>query len=174
MSQGDAAWRPTAALGRAVFTAAVAVAGALLLGEPALVVLAVPFVALAAVGLLHRPTRTPQLTTHLDHASLHEGQGTTSRLAVADASDAEYLTRASGQPAYVVMRPHGGQVGALLSGPEGAGPPIEVSPRRWGRRFLGEEKVALMSPWAGFRYGPVLLGGQHLRVLPTAAVYDSR
>ncbi|GAA1764120.1 DUF58 domain-containing protein [Nocardioides hankookensis] len=167
-------WRPTAALGRAVFTAAVAVAGALLVGEPALVVLAVPFVALAALGLLHRPRQAPQLTTYLDHTSLHEGQGTTSRLTVTDASDAEYLTRASGQPAYVAMRPHGGQVGALLSGPDAVGPPVEISPRRWGRRYLGEEKVALMSPWAGFRFGPVSLGGQHLRVLPMAAVYDSR
>jgi uncharacterized protein (DUF58 family) len=174
MTRADAQWRPTAALGRAVFTAATAVAGALLIGDPALLVLAVPFVVLATLGLLHRPTQVPRLTSHLDHASLHEGQGTTSRLAVDGADDAEFLTRASGRPPYVVVRPHGGQVGGLLTGSDALGPLIELSPRRWGRRFVGQEKVALMSPWAGFRFGPVALGGQHMTVLPMAAVYDSR
>jgi len=174
MSQADARWRPTGALGRAIVIAAVAVSGALLAGEPALVVLAVPFVACATLGLLHRPSRVPQLSSQLDHASLHEGQGTTSRLTVTDADDAEQLTRSFGRPPYVAMRPHDGQVGALLSGPDGPAPVVEISPRRWGRRFLGEEKVALMAPWAGYRFGPVALGGQQMRVLPTMAPYDSR
>ena len=73
MSSTEARWRPTAALGRAIVTGAVAVAGALLIGDPALVVLAVPFVALSTLGLLHRPTRVPRFTARLDHASLREG-----------------------------------------------------------------------------------------------------
>lgn len=174
MSHPDAQWRPTGALGRAVVVAAVAVCGALLVGDPALLVIAVPFVAIATLGLLHRPVRSPVLAARLDHASLHEGQGTTSRLTLADADDAEYLTRASGHAPYVAMRPHQGQVGALLDGPAGPAPLVEVSPRRWGRRILGEEKVALMSPWAGYRFGPLLLGGQQLRVLPATSAYDSR
>jgi uncharacterized protein (DUF58 family) len=174
VTQADAQWRPTAALGRAIVVAAVAVVGALLAGESALVVLAVPFVALATLGLLHRPSRVPHLSSQLDHATLHEGQATTSRLVVTDADDAEHLTRSFGRPPYVAMRPHGGQVGALLAGAGGPAPVVELSPRRWGRRFLGEEKVALMTPWAGYRFGPVPLGGQQLRVLPVAAPYDSR
>ena len=174
MTQADTQWRPTSALGRAIVVAAVAVAGALLVGDPALVVLAVPFVVLATLGLVHRPSRVPQLSSQLDHATLHEGQATTSRLVVADADDAEHLTRAFGRPPYVAMRPHGGQVDALLAGPDGPAPVVELSPRRWGRRFLGEEKVALTTPWAGYRFGPVPLGGQQLRVLPTTAPYDSR
>ena len=31
-----------------------------------------------------------------------------------------------------------------------------------------------MTPWAGYRFGPVPLGGQQMRVLPTTAPYDSR
>lgn len=174
MSQADAQWRPTGALGRAVVVAAVAVAGALLVGDPALVVLAIPFVVLTTLGLLHRPRRVPRLSSSIDHASLHEGQGTTSRLLVADAEDAEYLTRVFGRPPYVAMRPHDGQVGALLTGPDAPAPSVEISPRRWGRRFLGEEKVALVTPWAGYRFGPVPLGGQQMLVLPTMAPYDSR
>jgi uncharacterized protein (DUF58 family) len=53
-------------------------------------------------------------------------------------------------------------------------PEVELSPRRWGRRILGAEKVALYSPWAGYRYGPIALGGRQVRVLPTTAPYDSR
>ncbi len=174
MSTLDARWRPTSALGRAVVTAAVAVAGALLVGDPALIVLAVPFVALATCSLLHRPTRVPTFRSRLDHVSLHEGQATTSRLSVDGADDAEYLTRAHGQPPYVALRPHHGQVGTLLGGPDEPVPTVEISPRRWGRRFLGEEKVALMTPWAGYRFGPASLGGQQMRVLPTMTPYDSR
>ena len=174
MTSADARWRPTAALGRAIVVAATAVAAALLVGDPSLLVLAVPFVAVATLGLLHRPTRVPRLASRIDHASLHEGQGTTSRLTIADADDAEFVTRVHGHPAYVGMRPADGQVGALLAGPDGPAPVVELSPRRWGRRFLGEEKVALMTPWAGYRFGPVPLGGQQMRVLPSLAAYDSR
>ncbi|WP_028642590.1 DUF58 domain-containing protein [Nocardioides sp. URHA0020] len=174
MTSPDARWRPTAALGRALVTAAVAVAAALLFGDPSLVVIAVPFVALSTLGLLHRPTRVPTCQARLDHVALHEGQGTTSRLSVTDADDAEYLTRSHGRPPYVAVRPQRGQVGALLAGPDGPAPTIELSPRRWGRRYLGDEKVALVTPWAGYRFGPVSLAGQQLRVLPTTAAYDSR
>ena len=148
----EAHWRPTGALSRALVTAAVAIAAALLVGDPSLVVIGVPFVLLATLGLMHRPSGTPRLVSQIDHQSLHEGQGTTSRLVVEHAEDVEYLTRASGQPPYVVMRPASGYVGALLPGPV---PDIEVSPRRWGRRMLGEEKVALFTPWGGYRFGPV-------------------
>ncbi len=153
-------WRPTAALGRAVVVAAVGLAGALVVGDPGLVVLAAPFVALAMLGLLHRPTRDPRLDARLDHTVLHEGQGTTSRLVVTDADDVEHVTRASGRPPYVVVRQ--------------AGADLELSPRRWGRRVLGAERVGAFSPWAGFRYGPVALDGRQVRVLPATTPYDSR
>ncbi|MDF1603000.1 DUF58 domain-containing protein [Nocardioides sp. YIM 152315] len=178
MSSLDAVWHPTGSLGRAVVVAAVAVCGALLVGDPSLLVVAVPFVAIATLGLLHRPAMAPALSptisVRLDHGMLHEGQGTTSRMTLTGADDAEYLTRASGRPPYVAMRPHHGQVGALLAGADGPAPLIEVSPRRWGRRILGEEKVALTTPWAGYRFGPVPLGGQQVRVLPATSAYDSR
>lgn len=163
-------WRATAALGRAVVLGAVALALALVVGKPVLVVLAAPFVTFTALGLVHRPTRRPRLDSRLDHGVLHEGQGTTSRLVVADGEDAEYLTRVAGKPAHVAVRPRDGRVGGLLP----AVPDVEISPRRWGRRVLGEENVALYSPWAGFRFGPVRLGGRPVRVLPATAPYDSR
>ena len=170
----EARWRPTGALSRSVVTAAVAAALALLLGDPSLLVLVVPLVAVAVAGLRHRPRAVPALRSDLDHRTLHEGQGTTSRLTVSGADDAEYLTRVAGRPAYVAVRPDGGLVGARVAGPDGPAPSVELSPRRWGRRVLGQERVALVSPWAGYRFGPVELGGREVRVLPATAAYDSR
>ncbi|GAA1131407.1 DUF58 domain-containing protein [Nocardioides aquiterrae] len=164
-------WRPTSALGRALVLGAVGVALALVAGDPAVVVLAAPFVVLAAVMLVHRPTREPRIDARLDHVALQEGLGTTSRLTLDGAEDAEYVTRAAGRPPYVAQRPHDGRVGGLVA--HGV-PAIEISPRRWGRRMLGEENVALYTRWAGFRFGPVVRGGQPVRVLPTTAPYDSR
>lgn len=163
-------WSPTQALARALVVGGVATALALVVGDASLVVLGAPFVTLAALGLAHRPSRQPTVDSHLDHVALHEGQGTTSRLVLRDADDAEYLTRVAGRPPYVALHPGRGQVGGLLDGPV---PDLEISPRRWGRRTLGEEVVALYTAWAGYRFGPVPLAGQQVRVLPVAPPYDS-
>ncbi len=171
MSPPITSWRPTAALGRALVVAGVALALALVVGDPALVVVAAPFALLAALGLVHRPTREPRLDSHLDHVTLQEGQGTTARLRMDGVEDVELVTRVAGRPPYVAMRPGGGQVGRLL---RVGVPDLEISPRRWGRRILGAENVALYTPWAGFRFGPAALGGQQVRVLPATAPYDSR
>jgi uncharacterized protein (DUF58 family) len=165
-------WRPTAALGRALVLGALGLALALVAGEPGLVVLAAPFVLLSALALSHRPRSEPRLAAALDHRTLPEGQGTTSRLTLADVEDVEYVARSAARPPYLALRPSHGQVGRLL-GPEGP-PDIEVGAQRWGTRMAGEEKVALYTPWAGFRFGPVHLPADPLRVLPSAAPYDSR
>jgi uncharacterized protein (DUF58 family) len=177
MIDADSNWQPTAALGRALVVGAVAVATALVVGDPTLAVFGAPFVTLAALGLVHRPTREPRLDSHLDHFSLQEGRGTTSRLGMVDADDVEFVTRVAARPPYVAIRPAGGRVGRLLVGPrskDSTVSDVEISPRRWGRRILGEENVGLYTRWAGFRFGPVALGGQQVRVLPATAPYDSR
>lgn len=164
-------WRPTAALSRALLVGGIGVAFAVLAGEPVLVVLVAPFVLLGALGLVHHPTSRPRVTSRLDHGSLHEGQGTVSRLLLEDAADVEQVTRVAAAAPYVARHPRDGRVARLLrNGP----PELEVSPRRWGRRTLGQEKVGLHSRWAGYRWGPVTLGGQEMRVLPLTAPFDSR
>ena len=164
-------WRATAALSRALLVGAVGVAFGVLAGEPVLVVLVAPFVLVAALGLVHRPTSRPRVTSRLDHGSLHEGQGTVSRLLLEDVADVEQVTRVAAAAPYVARHPRDGRVARLL----GDGPPdLEVSPRRWGRRMLGQEKVGLHSRWAGYRWGPVTLDGQEMRVLPLTPPFDSR
>jgi uncharacterized protein (DUF58 family) len=164
-------WRPTAALTRALLVAGTGVALAVLAGEPLLMVLVAPFVLLGALGLVHRPSSTPRVTSRLDHRSLNEGQGTTSRLVLDDVADVEQVTRVAAAAPYLALHPRDGRAARLL---EDGAPELEVSPRRWGRRMLGEEKVGLHSAWAGYRWGPVTLGGQEMRVLPLTAPFDSR
>jgi uncharacterized protein (DUF58 family) len=143
---------------------------AVLLGEPALVVMAAPLVVLTAIALVLRPSSSPVLRGELDHVSLYEGQGTRSRLSLSNDEGAEQVTRISAQAPYVALHPASGRVSGLLR--DGV-PVLEISPRRWGRRTLGEEKVALTSRWAGYRWGPVLEHGAEMAVLPASAPFDS-
>jgi uncharacterized protein (DUF58 family) len=163
-------WRATAALSRALVVGAVGIGTAVLAGEPVIVVLVAPLVVCGALGLAHRPTGSPRLATRLDHHSLHEGQGTTSRLVLDDGGDVEHVTRVAAGSPYVVMRPANGRIGRLLRD----GADLEISPRRWGRRLLGEERIGLTTRWAGYRWGPVPMVGEEIRVLPATAAFDSR
>jgi uncharacterized protein (DUF58 family) len=164
-------WRPTPALVRAVLVSLGGLAVALLTGSPGLVVLAAPFALHAGLGVLARPRSRPEAHTRIDHHRLHEGQGTTSRLDLADADGVEHVTRVAAPVPQVATRPPYGAVGALVD--EGL-PTLELGPRRWGRRTLGVERVGLTSAWGAWRWGPLDQGVHELHVLPQSAPYDSR
>jgi uncharacterized protein (DUF58 family) len=164
-------WRPTPSLVRACLLALVGVAGGVVAGLDVLVVLAAPFVLLGVMGLLGRPRRTPAVRTQIDHHRLHEGQGTVSRLDIDDLSGVEHVTRVAAPAPHVVTRPTYGTSGSLVA--DGL-PTLEFSPRRWGRRVIGAERVALTSAWAGWRCGPTDMPEHGLSVLPQSTPYDSR
>ena len=163
-------WRPTPALARAVVVGAVAVVAAVVGAAPAVMVLGAPFILVACFGLLHRPDTTPVLDAELDQRWLHEGQGTTSRLLIRHAEDVEHVARAMAPTPYVALHPPTGLVAGLADDL----PTLEVGPRRWGKRVLGEEQVCLTTPWAGYRWGPVTVHGDAVRVLPQTRGFDSR
>jgi uncharacterized protein (DUF58 family) len=133
-------------------------------------VLGAPFVLLAGLGLLHRPESPPVVDATLDHRWLQEGQGTTSRLALRDGEAVEHVVRMMPPTPYVAVRPRSGLAAGLVEDL----PVLEIGPRRWGRRVLGEELVCLTTPWAGYRWGPVGLHGVDLRVLPHTLPFRSR
>ncbi len=166
-------WQPTAALGRALGLGGLGTVVAVLFGEPVIMVLTAPFLLLGALGLLHRPRSSPRLGTTLDHALVHEGQGTTSRLHGEDLAGVEHATRLAAAVPHVALQPSAGRIGRLV-GADGELPAIEVGPRRFGRRNLGDDVVALTSAWAGYRWGPVVLVGSQLQALPVRAPFDSR
>ncbi len=164
-------WRLTPSLVRACLLALVGLSGGVLAGREVMVVLTVPFVLLAVMGMLARPRREPTIRTQIDHHRLHEGQGTTSRLVVDDLTGVEHATRVAAAAPYVATQPPHGAVGSLVGTRI---PTLEFSPRRWGRRVIGAERVALTSAWAGWRVGPVDMPEHGLNVLPQTATYDSR
>lgn len=164
-------WNATAALGRAVGVAAVGLACAVVFGSPVMVVLTVPFALCAALGLLQLPRSSPVVGVRVERRALHEGQGTVSHLTLAGTEDVEHVARVSGQVAYLDLAPADGVVGRLLRTDD---LDIEISPRRWGRRRPAGEKVALTTPWAAWRWGPVGVVSSLLEVFPTKAAFDSR
>lgn len=163
-------WLPTAALSRALGVGGVGVAAAVLLGEPAMTALVAPLLVVGVLGLVHRPHSRPRLTARVEHATLHEGQGTRSHLLVDDLEEVEQVTRMLAPVPYVAVHPADGCLSAMVA--RGL-PTLEISARRWGRRTLGDEGVALTSAWAGYRWGPVTLVGNQLQVLPVRAAFAS-
>lgn len=164
-------WRPTAALGRSLVVGVGGTAIALVAGEPVLVVLAAPFVVLAALAAVHRPRSTPTVRATIDHPWLHEGQATTCRLELRDADGIEHLARVAEPTPYVRTEAGAGRLSGWLA--DGT-PTLEVSARRWGRHRLGAERVGLTSAWAGYRCGPLPVVGELVHVLPEPAPYDAR
>jgi len=164
-------WNPTSSLGRALTVGGVGVALALAMGRPAVVVLVAPLLVAGAMAVLHRPTREPRVFASFAHHQLHEGQGMRVRLESADVQDAEHVTRAMVPQPYLALHPVEGTLGHLL-GAEGI-EPIEASPRRWGLRLIGAEKVAFTTAWGGYRWGPVALPGREVAVLPTLSHFHS-
>lgn len=165
-------WRPTAALTRALVVGALGLGLGVVFGDPVLVVLVAPYLLLGGLSLLHRPVSAPDARAVVEHVMLHEGQGTRSRLVLADDQDVEHVSRVAAPAPYVVCHPADGHLGYLRT--EAADPAMELSPRRWGRREMGMEEVALTSPWAAYRIGPVERVGATFFVLPTTAPYDAR
>lgn len=165
MLDGSSRWNPTGSLGRALTVGGVGVAVALAAGRPALVVVVAPLLVAGAMGLLHRPTEEPRVVAAFAHRQLHEGQGMRIRLESLGLDDVEHVTRAVAPQPYVALHPAEGTLGGLV-GPDGI-PAVEASPRRWGLRTLGAEKVAFTTPWGGYRWGPVTLPGREVAVLPT-------
>jgi uncharacterized protein (DUF58 family) len=162
-------WRATASLSRALTVGSLGIGLALVLGRPVVVVLVAPIVVVGATAMLAKPRTEPHVVAQTSYAVLHEGQGTASRLSVEPDDDVEFVTRACATAAYIALRPPAGCVGYVLDRPV----PLLISPRRWGQRRIGEEKVGLFSPWAGYRWGPVALVGREVSVLPATATYRS-
>lgn len=166
-------WEPTGSLVRAVVVGAAGLAWAVVGGEPGLLVLSAPLLVAAVPAVLRRPRSAPSLHGSLDRVSMHEGQSASLVLEVHDAApcDVEQVTRVVTPAPFERAQPADGHLSVL--GREVDAHQVVVSPRRWGHRTLGEERVSLTSAWGGFRWGPVVVPGRLVRVLPSAA-YTSR
>lgn len=170
-------WRATFAHVRAVLVAAVCLVLAVLARRPDLVVLGTPFVAVAAWSALTRPERTPRRWLTGPSGTLTEGRWAHLAARVERVRHTELLALAAPPAPFVQTRPPSGASVELVTDPgAGASRPLTIAlplrPVRWGRRVVGPFRVAATSPWAAFRWGPVVLGRPRLLVAPDPETFD--
>lgn len=166
-------WEPTGGLVRAVVVGLAGLVWAVVAGEPALLVLTAPLLLAAVPAVLRRPRSSPSLWGTVDRASMREGQSAVLSLDLRGArpDEVEQVTRVVSPEPFERAEPADGHLSVLRGAADDV--QVVVSARRWGNRTLGEERVSLTSPWGGFRWGPVVVPGRLVRVLP-AAPYHSR
>lgn len=167
-------WHPTATLVRGAVAGPVIAVAAVLLGRPALLVLAAPLLLSALAGLHARPRRDPVVDTATGERVLPEGSGTVVRATVSG-DGLEQVTRVLAPVALVASQPVAGAVSTSRSGPAGVvEAAVAVSPRRWGRPEVGVGLLAATSRWGGYSWGPVPTPARRLTVLPAPLPFDTR
>jgi uncharacterized protein (DUF58 family) len=170
-----AGWRPTSTLVRAALASTTFAAAAVALGRPDLLVLATPFLVHTAVVVARRPTRSPRVTSYLEHTAVREGEGTTAVTRLVETGDVEHAVLALVRGPWTAMRPPAGVVGVTAVAPaESLELPVPVVSLRWGRRPVGAGAVAATGPWAGRVWGPHPVLASTLSTLPTPGRFDSR
>ncbi|WP_130014727.1 DUF58 domain-containing protein [Serinicoccus sediminis] len=185
------AWRPTHALQRCLVAVLAIAPVALVFRRPDLLVLVSPLALVLAWSLATRPQERPDHRFALSHAQVREGD---QALAVADVEPvegAEVLSAALTPAPYVtaVLRERMRQardsddllVQRTSTVVEAAGPQVQgyrrllvgVRVTRWGVRRIGPMQVAATSAWGAWRWGPLSMDAQALRVLPQPAAFDT-
>jgi uncharacterized protein (DUF58 family) len=109
----------------------------------------------------------------LGTALVGEGQGTRLRVGVATEDAVEHVTVSVPPQRWVRTRPPGGVVSATMVDGEGEAV-VELAPVRWGRRPVGAGAVAVLTPWAGWVWGPAPLRTRSLAVVPRAGRFETK
>lgn len=185
------AWRPTHAFQRCLVAVLAIAPVALLWRRPDLLVLVSPLAMVLAWSLATRPQERPDHRFALSHAQVREGD---QALAVADiepVEGAEVLSAALTPAPFVTavlqekMRQARDSDGLLVQrtcavaeaeGPQVQGYrrlPVGVRVTRWGVRRIGPMQVAASGAWGSYRWGPLSMEAQGLRVLPQPAAFDT-
>ena len=127
-----------------------------LCGRVDLVVLAAPFVTVAARALMRRPTTNPAIDSALAHRWIREGEATAWTVTITPGDSIDVAA------AQVTSTTAGNSPNHLASSPSTANaPPGEPGDHRdrspilqWGRRQIGPALVAASSALGAFRFGP--------------------
>lgn len=171
-------WRPTESMARALVVGGFCAVLAVAAGRPDLWVLGAPLLVAGVAALVRRPrldVHPPGPEVRLWHRTLHEGQGTVLETRFNGLQDVEQVTRMVDRAPYLDLRPPSGAAALLRDRAyDSLDVEIEIGARRWGVREVGGGLVAGTSPWSGWRWGPTLVHGTSLTVLPTTAGFGSR
>lgn len=164
-------WHPTYGHLRATVAGFVLLAAGVALGRPDVVVLATPLAALSVWSMALRPTSAPSVAGPAGALSVHEGEEITWQAGVTGLPRDGCVVGVHPGQRWLEVEPEDGRLVASSGG--AAELRVAVSATRWGRRTLGAPAVAAYDGWLAWRWGPVLLPGLDLTVLPVTAPFDS-
>lgn len=160
--------RPSAALVRAAVVGILALALAVLRGEPALILAGLPLLAWALLALARRTARGeersyPSPSLHLNRRRIDEDGAAR---ATVTAGPGLLTTATVPMPPHADLAPrHGSLTGAGEA-------ELRVGARRWGRIEVGPVHVLLADPLGAFR-AQVALPAATLQVVPSSVVLDA-
>lgn len=173
----DNRWAITHAHARAVLVFTVAALGALLAQRPDVLLLGVPVGIIALWSVLARPRTVPSARLVLPERHLREGAWSRAVVGIRAVPDAELVSTSLAAGPHVEYDPERGARTRLVAEEEREGGELRVVTRvragRWGLRRIGPALVGGVSPWGAFRWGPVPIEHQNVKVLPDPAVFDT-
>ncbi|WP_109474428.1 DUF58 domain-containing protein [Ornithinimicrobium cavernae] len=173
----DNRWGVTHAHARAVLVFAVAALGALLAQRPDLLLMGSPLGMVALWSVLSRPTTVPETRLVIPAAHLREGQWSRAVVGVMTCPHTELVSSSLTHGTQVDLDPERGARTHLVTARDRERAELHVStrvrPGRWGLRRVGPVLVGATSPWGAFRWGPVPIEHQTVKVLPDPAVFDT-
>lgn len=169
-------WRPTHAHVRALGAGLGVLGLAIAIHRPDLVVVATPFLMIAAWGTATRPSSEPVPSSRLQLRSIREGEATYFHYHVADTRGAHLVSAVVSDSPWLEIKPHRRALAVHVD--PGRDQPVDVTfglrAVRWGERRVGLGTVAATSAWGAFRYGPIPVPDESLFTLPAPAAFDNR
>ncbi len=169
-------WRPANAHLRAVGAAIALLGLALATHRPDLVVMATPFIVIAAWGTLTRPSAQPVVSTRLGLRSLREGESTYLHYQVAGTLGVHAVSAVIRDSPWLQIQPVRRALTVLVD-PAGDRPvdlSFGVRAVRWGEHRVGPGVLTMTGPWGAFRCGPIPMQEEHLLTLPAPVMFDNR
>lgn len=170
-------WALTHAHARAILVAALAALGALLTQRPDLLVLGTPMALIALWSVLARPEQLPTARLVVPESRLREGRWGRAVVGVQRVPGAELVSTSLTHGPHIETDPNRGARTHFVNDADLARDELHIvtriRPGRWGTRRIGPALVGATTPWGAFRWGPVPIEHQNLRVQPDPAIFDS-
>ncbi len=174
MSTDIEGWAPTAAYARSVLGGLLLAAGAIALGRPDLLIIAVPLLAAAVWATLLRPTAPLETTSSIGHRTLRENDVTTMSVAIEnDARSVDAVTTCFRSPHAILMQPSRGQLFASFHDAEAGGLQVEIQPTHWGTFRIEPPLIVASSAWSAFQFIDRSPKAQQILVFPGVPAPES-
>ncbi|NLG23204.1 MAG: DUF58 domain-containing protein [Actinomycetales bacterium] len=173
----DNRWAVTHAHARSVLVFTVAALGAVLTQRPDILLLGAPLGLVALWSAMTRPRSVPETRLVVPAPHLREGQWNRAVVGVTATERTELVSSSLIGGPHVELDPDRGARTRRVTPEDLERGEVHLITRvradRWGLRRIGPALVGATSPWGAFRWGPVPLEHQVIKVLPDPAVFDT-